>query len=175
MTVRTSPRRAAPPSPGTPRCLAPRLRGRRSTANLQVTQQRAWGWDYLWPARRDHDRTARIRSCGRRRGSRVVVEDSAKTSRRRPISKACFGTNVFNDVQYLTPTGYQTQMASSNPRPGTSTPRPRCSEASATGAPSLTSPPTPTPRLGTSSTPPRSPETPKTQAFCRVVGEAPVS
>jgi subtilase family serine protease len=69
-----------------------------------VTQQRAWGWDYLWPAIAGSfgitlSQAAQANVVGTGGGFSV---DEPEPSYQYGVS----GTNSFNAVKYLTPTGY---------------------------------------------------------------------
>jgi kumamolisin len=78
--------------------------GKTITANVQVNQQRAWGWDYLWQP----IATVTGNSLSSEAESLVVgggggfSQDEPTPSYQQGVS----GVNSFNDVQYLTPTEY---------------------------------------------------------------------
>jgi subtilase family serine protease len=74
------------------------------TSPYSVTQQRAWGWDYLWPAIAGSfgiplEQAAEANVVGTGGGFSV---DEPEPSYQYGVS----GTNFFNAVKYLTPTGY---------------------------------------------------------------------
>jgi kumamolisin len=76
------------------------------TAKVQVNQQRAWGWDYLWEpvaiVTGEPLATVAESLVGVVGGGGGFSQDESTPSYQQGVP----GTNVFNDVQYLTPTGY---------------------------------------------------------------------
>lgn len=69
-----------------------------------VTQQRAWGWDYLWPAIAGAED---ISLSAAAQGDVVGTGGGFSTNEPEPSYQyGVSGTNSFNAVKYLTPTGY---------------------------------------------------------------------
>jgi subtilase family serine protease len=75
-----------------------------ATANVQVTQQRAWGWDYLWQpiATVTGDSLASIAESAVVGGGGGFSTSEATPSYQLGVS----GTQSYVGVQYLTPTNY---------------------------------------------------------------------
>jgi kumamolisin len=78
------------------------------TANVQVSQQRAWAWDYLWapvatvtglPESQVAEDPSIVGVVG---GGGGFSQDESTPSYQQGVQ----GVNVFSAVQYLTPTGY---------------------------------------------------------------------
>ncbi|MGD0061894.1 MAG: S53 family peptidase [Streptosporangiaceae bacterium] len=103
------------------------LTGPDGTATVSVTQQRAWGWDYLWSAiatvTGETEAEAAESNIGGDGGGFSTVEPA-------PIyQQIVSGTRNFHAVEYLTPTDYQTIVAglteptewSFNPTPSVTT------------------------------------------------------
>jgi kumamolisin len=82
------------------------LTGPDGSATVTVSQQRTWGWDYLWPAIAQvtgvSEATAAVANIGGGGGGFSVVEPTPS------YQQGVSGTNLFHAVQYLTPTDYQT-------------------------------------------------------------------
>jgi kumamolisin len=72
---------------------------------VNVSQQRAWGWDYLWPAFSTWtgDSLAATAESTVVGGGGGFSVDEPTPSYQQGVS----GTNSFQDVQYLTPTSYE--------------------------------------------------------------------
>jgi kumamolisin len=86
------------------------LTGPDGSATVTVPKQRAWGWDYLWPAiatiNGETEAAAAESNIGGTGGGFSTVEDSA------PLYQLFVtGTHNYNAVEYLTPTDYQTIVA----------------------------------------------------------------
>ncbi len=85
------------------------LTGADGSATVTVPQQRAWGWDYLWPAiakvSGETEAEAAESNIGGDGGGFSTVEPS-------PLYQdITSGTHNFHAVEYLTPTDYQTIVA----------------------------------------------------------------
>ena len=94
---------------------APRCPGRAPSAGPRgsppsaCSQQRAWGWDYLWPAFAVTD--GHHREAGRprtRRTTAAVAVASASCTTRPPYQQGVSGTNEYTAVPYLVPKDYVT-------------------------------------------------------------------
>jgi subtilase family serine protease len=89
------------------------LTGPAGSATVQVTQQRAWGWDYLWqPVATINgatlDSTAESLVVGG--GGGLSLNENT------PIYQfGVSGVNSYQDVEYLTPTDYSNQYGISEP------------------------------------------------------------
>jgi subtilase family serine protease len=85
------------------------LTGPDGSATVTVPTQRAWGWDYLWPAiakvSDESEATAAEANVGGGGGGFSKVEASPAYQEFVP------GTHNFHAVQYLTPTDYETIVA----------------------------------------------------------------
>jgi kumamolisin len=85
------------------------LTGPDGSATVTVAKQRAWGWDYLWPAiakiTGSTEAAAAESAIGGGGGGFSTVEGS-------PLYQLFVsGTHNYNAVEYLTPTSYQTIVA----------------------------------------------------------------
>ena len=85
------------------------LTGPDGSATVTVARQRAWGWDYLWPAiakiTGSTEAAAAESAIGGGGGGFSTVEGS-------PLYQLFVsGTHNYNAVEYLTPTSYQTIVA----------------------------------------------------------------
>jgi subtilase family serine protease len=85
------------------------LTGPDGTATVTVAKQRAWGWDYLWPAiaqiNGESEAAAAESNVGGGGGGYSLVADI-------PLYQLFVtGTHNYNAVEYLTPTDYQTIVA----------------------------------------------------------------
>jgi subtilase family serine protease len=82
------------------------LTGPDGSATVTVPSQRAWGWDYLWPAIAQTTGVTELQAAesniGGGGGGFSVLEPSPQYQESVP------GTHSFHAVQYLTPTDYQT-------------------------------------------------------------------
>jgi kumamolisin len=85
------------------------LTGPDGTATVTVPAQRAWGWDYLWPAiakiTGETEADAAFSNIGGDTGGFSKIESTPLYQQFLP------GTRSFHAVQYLTPTDYQTIVA----------------------------------------------------------------
>jgi subtilase family serine protease len=82
------------------------LTGPDGTATVTVPAQRAWGWDYLWPAISkvdgESEATAAETNIGGSTGGFSVLEPTPQYQEFVP------GTQTYHAVPYLTPTDYET-------------------------------------------------------------------
>ena len=82
------------------------LTGPGGSATVTVSQQRIWGWDYLWPAIAEttgvSEAAAAEANIGGSGGGFSTIEPAPS------YQKGVSGTNSFHAVQYLTPTDYTT-------------------------------------------------------------------
>jgi kumamolisin len=85
------------------------LTGPDGSATVTVPAQRAWGWDYLWPAiaqiNDESEATAAEANIGGGGGGFSVLQGSAAYQLFVP------GTHNYHAVRYLTPTDYETIVA----------------------------------------------------------------
>ena len=85
------------------------LTGPDGTASVTVPAQRAWGWDYLWPAiasvTGETEAEAAFSNIGGDTGGFSQIEATPLYQQFLP------GTRTFHAVQYLTPIDYQTIVA----------------------------------------------------------------
>ena len=88
------------------------ITGSAGSATVTVTSQRAWGWDYLWPAIASTMGTtfadaAKAFVVGGGGGFSTVEREPA-------YQRLVSGTNNFHGEQYLTPTAFQTVVPGTN-------------------------------------------------------------
>jgi kumamolisin len=85
------------------------LTGPDGTATVTVSSQRAWGWDYLWPAiakiNGESESAAAFSNIGGDTGGFSTIESKPLYQEFLP------GTSSYHAVQYLTPIDYETIVA----------------------------------------------------------------
>jgi kumamolisin len=107
------------------------LSGPDGTATVTVSQQRAWGWDYLWQPLATvlgapESSVAEAYVVG---GGGGYSQDESTPSYQQGVS----GINSFNDVEYLTPTDYSNEYGIVEPTAWNFNPKPSVQRGFSTG------------------------------------------
>lgn len=101
------------------------------SAHVTVTAQRAWGWDYLWPAMASVNNESLTEAA-----ETNVVGGGGGYSTVEPTPSyqaGLSGAGSYNDVEYLTPTDYQNVGGISEPTEWSFNPKPSVSHGVGTG------------------------------------------